>query len=93
MQAIRKRNQDLLMLLSEGSAAEAEVWRGKDVFDFYLAVWAKQEFLQKRAKANKGDNNEPPDGREGRNGVRGVRKSDRLPGSDGPRRGRRRGSP
>lgn len=38
-----------------------EVWRGRDVFDFFYALWSHEEYLKDKAKAMKGKPD--PDGK------------------------------
>lgn len=46
-------NFQILTTLTEGRASDMEVWMGRDVFDFFHALWAQEEYLKERAKARK----------------------------------------
>lgn len=41
----------MLTMLTEGRAADMEVWRGRDVNDFFYALWSHEEYLKDKAKA------------------------------------------
>ena len=41
----------MLTMLTEGRASDMEVWRGRDVNDFFYALWSHEEYLKDKAKA------------------------------------------
>lgn len=44
-------NYGLLTLLTEGRAADMEVWRRRDVFEFFYALWSQEDYVKEKAKA------------------------------------------
>lgn len=61
-------NYGLLTMLTEGRAADMEVWRGRDVNDFFHALWSHEDYLKDRAKAMNPKKHQP-DGEPGRDHI------------------------
>jgi hypothetical protein len=70
--------------ISDGKMGEANEWRKMDVFDFFYALRAQQQYIRdKTATIKKAQGH----GEESRTGVRGGRKPLRRPSGNGPGRG------
>lgn len=57
-------------MITDGNASDMEVWRRRDVFDFFYAMWSRENYLKAKAKALKPKHDES-DGAERRDQVRG----------------------
>lgn len=44
-------NYGLLTMLTDGRAADMEVWRRRDVTEFFYALWSHEDYLMEKVKA------------------------------------------
>lgn len=44
-------NYGLLTMITDGRAGDMEVWRRRDVSEFFYALWSHEDYLKEKAKA------------------------------------------